>query len=48
MRSASAQAFATLSSDPALLALLAHVGKSHPTRTSDDEAAKVRMPTQSV
>ncbi|HVZ04367.1 lysozyme [Hyphomicrobium sp.] len=32
--------FADLGTDPALLALLAHVGKSQPTRNSDENTAK--------
>lgn len=47
-RSSSTRAFADLSSDPALLALLAHIGKSQPTRSSDDETAKPDARPQSV
>jgi lysozyme len=35
--SSAARPFTDLGSDPALLALLAHVGKSQPTRNSDDD-----------
>jgi lysozyme len=48
MRSSSARAFADLSSDPALLALLAHIGKSQPTRSSDDKTAKPEAQSQAV
>lgn len=42
--SSSARPFSDLGSDPALLALLAHVGKSQPTRNSDDdETAKLNQ-----
>jgi lysozyme len=47
-RSPSARAFADLSIDPTLLALLAHVGKSQPTRNADDETAKPPEPPQAV
>jgi lysozyme len=47
-RSSSARAFADLSNDPALLALLAHIGKSQPTRTSDDHTVKPDTRPQSV
>lgn len=47
-RSSSARAFADLSNDPALLALLAHIGKSQPTRSSDDETVKPDTRAQSV
>ncbi|HVX36568.1 MAG TPA: glycoside hydrolase family protein [Hyphomicrobium sp.] len=46
--SSSARPFADLSSDPALLALLAHIGKSQPTRSSDDETVKPDIRPQSV
>jgi len=39
-RSSSPRAFADLGNDPALLALLAHIGKSQPTRESDDRNAE--------
>jgi lysozyme len=47
-RSSSARPFADLSSDPALLALLAHIGKSQPTRSSDNETVKPDTRPQSV
>ena len=47
-RSSSARAFADLSNDPALLALLSHIGKSQPTRSSDDETVKPDTRAQSV
>lgn len=47
-RSSSARPFADLSSDPALLALLAHIGKSQPTRNADDETIKPDTRPQSV
>jgi lysozyme len=48
--SASARAFADLTTDPALLALLVgHVGKSQPTRNpEEDDAAKPEIRAQSV
>jgi hypothetical protein len=48
--SASARAFADLTTDPALLALLVgHVGKSQPTRNSDeDNTAKPEIRTQTI
>jgi len=47
-RSASPRSFADLGSDPALMALLARIGKSQPTRSSDDEAAKLAARPQSA
>jgi lysozyme len=47
-RSSPDRAFADLGSDPALLALLAHIGKSQPTREADDQRAKPRTEPQAV
>jgi len=47
-RSSSNRAFADLGSDPALLALLAHVGKSQPTREADDKHAEPHTEPQAV
>jgi lysozyme len=46
----SARAFADLTSDPALLALLVgHLGKSQPTRNpNEDDAAKPETRTQNI
>jgi lysozyme len=47
-RSSPDRAFADLGSDPALLALLAHIGKSQPTREADDQRAEPRTEPQAV
>ena len=47
-RSSPGRAFADLGSDPALLALLAHIGKSQPTREGDDQRAEPRTEPQAV
>lgn len=44
--SSTARPFADLGNDPALLALLAHVAKSQPTRNPDEETAKQDAQTQ--
>jgi lysozyme len=47
-RSSSTRAFTDLGGDPALLALLAHIGKSQPTRESDDKNAEPQAQPQAV
>ncbi len=47
-RSSSTRAFTDLGGYPALLALLAHIGKSQPTREFDDKNAEPQAQPQSV